>query len=186
MLKGLVLTAAKILEKKLQVLVELRNYKVLGREEIKSGALVTVEDAEGKKILIWIILTGEAVGVRYIEQMLKYMESRGAERGIVMGEKYTQSAKSKARKNNIELIPQDFPSFNIFKHNLVPKHEVLSPEERKKVLEKYRIEPYKLPRIKTSDPVIRVIGAKPGDIVKIVRKSPTAGESIYYRYVVEG
>ncbi|MEM2167897.1 MAG: DNA-directed RNA polymerase subunit H, partial [Candidatus Bathyarchaeia archaeon] len=54
------------------------------------------------------------------------------------------------------------------------------------VLEKYRIEPYKLPRIKTSDPIIRVIGAKPGDIVKITRRSPTAGESVYYRYVVEG
>ncbi|MCX8170487.1 MAG: DNA-directed RNA polymerase subunit H [Candidatus Bathyarchaeota archaeon] len=86
----------------------------------------------------------------------------------------------------MELTPQDFPSFNIFKHYLVPKHEILSPEERKMVLEKYRIEPYKLPRIKTSDPIVRVIGAKPGDIVKIIRRSPTAGESVYYRYVVEG
>ncbi|MEM1508046.1 MAG: DNA-directed RNA polymerase subunit H [Candidatus Bathyarchaeia archaeon] len=83
-------------------------------------------------------------------------------------------------------MPQDFPSFNIFKHYLVPIHEVLSPEERKAVLEKYRVEQYKLPRIKTSDPIIRVIGAKPGDIVKIIRRSPTAGESVYYRYVVEG
>ncbi|MBS7606625.1 DNA-directed RNA polymerase subunit H [Candidatus Bathyarchaeota archaeon] len=114
------------------------------------------------------------------------MSSKNIENGIIVSEKYTQSAKSLARKNNIELIPQDFPSFNIFKHYLVPKHEVLSPEERKVVLEKYRIEPYKLPRIKTSDPIIRVIGAKPGDIVKITRRSPTAGESVYYRYVVEG
>lgn len=180
------MTAAGVPERKLQVLIDLRNYKVLEREEIKNGMLVTVEDNEAKKILIWVILTSEAVGVRHIEQMSKYMESKEAEGGIIIGEKYTQSAKSQARKNNIELIPQDFPSFNIFKHNLVPKHEVLSSEERKEVLEKYRIEPYKLPRIKMSDPVIRVIGAKPGDIVKIVRKSPTAGESIYYRYVVEG
>ncbi|MEM1515530.1 MAG: DNA-directed RNA polymerase subunit H [Thermoproteota archaeon] len=83
-------------------------------------------------------------------------------------------------------MPQDFPSFNIFKHYLVPKHEILSLEERQALLEKYHIEPWKLPRIKASDPTVRLIGAKPGDIVKIIRRSPTAGESIYYRYVIEG
>ena len=31
----------------------------------------------------------------------------------------------------------------------------------------------------------RGLGVKPGDMIKIARKSPTAGESIYYRYVVE-
>ena len=118
--------------------------------------------------------------------MLKYLSAKEIEKGIIMSGKYTRSAKLKARKNNVELISQDFLSFNVFEHYLVPKHEVLSPEEKKAVLEKYRIEPYKLPHIKVSDPVVRVIGAKPGDIIKITRRSPTAGEYIYYRYVVEG
>lgn len=175
-----------ILERKTQVLIELRNYKLLEREDVKDGALITVEDSEGKKILIWVISTDEAIGVKYINQMAKHMSSKNIENGIIVSGKYTQSAKSLARRKNIELIPQDFPSFNIFKHYLVPKHEILSPEERKEVLEKYRVEPYKLPRIKTSDPIVRVIGAKPGDIIKITRRSPTAGEHVYYRYVVEG
>ncbi|MFB3152130.1 MAG: DNA-directed RNA polymerase subunit RpoH/Rpb5 C-terminal domain-containing protein, partial [Nitrosopumilaceae archaeon] len=29
------------------------------------------------------------------------------------------------------------------------------------------------------------LGVKPGDMIKITRKSATAGESTYYRYVVE-
>ena len=73
---------------------------------------------------------------------------------------------------------------NILEHELVPKHEVLPPEEAYKILQKLGIEPWQLPWISVNDPAIRSIGAKPGDIVKITRKSPTAGEFIAYRYVV--
>ncbi|MEM2912558.1 MAG: DNA-directed RNA polymerase subunit H [Candidatus Bathyarchaeia archaeon] len=79
-----------------------------------------------------------------------------------------------------------FPSFNIFDHVLVPKHEILSQEEREKVLAQYSINPYQLPRILASDSAVKAIGGKPGDIIKITRKSPTAGEYVAYRYVVEG
>ncbi|MDH5391508.1 MAG: DNA-directed RNA polymerase subunit H, partial [Candidatus Bathyarchaeota archaeon] len=42
-------------------------------------------------------------------------------------------------------MPRNFPSFNIFKHKLVPKHEILPPEEAKELLEKYRVKLYQLP-----------------------------------------
>jgi len=73
---------------------------------------------------------------------------------------------------------------NILEHELVPKHEIVSPEEARKLLKELGIEPWQLPWISLNDPVIRAIGAKPGDIVRIIRKSPTAGVSIAYRYVV--
>ncbi|RLG89546.1 MAG: DNA-directed RNA polymerase subunit H [Thermoprotei archaeon] len=74
----------------------------------------------------------------------------------------------------------------ILKHELVPKHEIAKPEEVAEILRKYGIKPEQLPWIKASDPIIRAIGAKPGDVIKITRKSPTAGEVIVYRYVVPG
>lgn len=67
---------------------------------------------------------------------------------------------------------------------LVPKHILLSKEEKKALVEQLKIKPEQLPWIRASDPVAKLIGAKPGDIVKIVRKSPTAGETIAYRLVV--
>ncbi|MDH5460021.1 MAG: DNA-directed RNA polymerase subunit H [Candidatus Bathyarchaeota archaeon] len=79
-----------------------------------------------------------------------------------------------------------FPSFNIFKHELVPKHEILSPEEAKELLEKYRVKPYQLPQIRASDTAAIAIGAKPGDILKVTRKSLTAGKYVSYRYVAPG
>jgi len=110
-----------------------------------------------------------------------------AERGIIVTSgRYTQAAKVNAKKKGIELIQRIFPSFNIFNHEFVPKHEILTSEEKEKILEKYRVKPYQLPRIKASDPAAEAIGARPGDMIRIVRESPTAGKYIAYRYVVEG
>jgi DNA-directed RNA polymerase subunit H len=53
------------------------------------------------------------------------------------------------------------------------------------LLAEYRVQPYQLPQIKSSDPSVKAIDAKPGDILRVIRKSPTAGIHIAYRYVVE-
>ncbi|RLI98597.1 MAG: DNA-directed RNA polymerase subunit H [Candidatus Aenigmatarchaeota archaeon] len=76
--------------------------------------------------------------------------------------------------------------FKVTDHEMVPKHEVLTPQERKEVLETLGVEKEQLPVIKETDPVIKEIGAKRGDVLRIIRKSQTAGHSVYYRRVVEG
>ena len=73
---------------------------------------------------------------------------------------------------------------DIFKSDLVPKHEILSPEEKQKLLDKFNISEKQLPKIKSTDPAVIALGAKKGDVIKITRKSPVAGESYYYRLVV--
>jgi DNA-directed RNA polymerase subunit H len=75
--------------------------------------------------------------------------------------------------------------FELFEHNLVPKHEILDDKEKTQILTQYKIKPYQIPQIKATDPAVKAIGAKPGDMLKIIRKSATAGEHIAYRYVVE-
>jgi DNA-directed RNA polymerase subunit H len=74
--------------------------------------------------------------------------------------------------------------FNILNHELVPEHIILKENEIKEVLEKFKIGPQNLPKILLSDPAVKAINAKEGDIIKIVRKSKTAGTSIYYRVVI--
>jgi hypothetical protein len=53
------------------------------------------------------------------------------------------------------------------------------------LLEKYHIKPDQLPRILANDPAVISTGAKPGQIVKITRKSPTAKYATAFRLVVE-
>ncbi len=81
-----------------------------------------------------------------------------------------------ATKKNQVLVPD---------HIYVPKHEIISKQEAEEVIKKYNCKPTELPLIFVTDPAILGLGVKPGDMIKITRQSPTAGKSLYYRYVVE-
>ena len=70
-------------------------------------------------------------------------------------------------------------------HVDVPKHEIMVRKDAEEILEKYHCKTTDLPLIFANDPAIIGLGVKPGDMIKITRKSATAGESLYYRYVVE-
>ena len=71
-------------------------------------------------------------------------------------------------------------------HIYQPKHEILSHVDAEVILKKYNAKPSQLPYILIDDKGLEGIDVRPGDIIKITRKSPTSGESVYYRYVVEG
>ena len=175
-------------ERKALNLIKLRGYKLIKREEQEDIiSLLARIPKERKHVLIWCIIDKKVVGVVYVRRMGKAMKAAGVEKGMIVATgRYTFAAKRDSKKYGVEVIPKRFPSFNIFKHRLVPKHEILSPEEAKELLEKYRVRPYQLPRIKASDIAVIAIGGKAGDIIKITRKSLTAGRHVSYRYVALG
>jgi DNA-directed RNA polymerase subunit H len=75
--------------------------------------------------------------------------------------------------------------FAVMDHESVPKHTLLSPEESEVVLRTYGIESPQLPKIHVTDPAAKEIGAKVGDVIKIIRRSPTAKQSVFYRLVID-
>jgi len=77
-------------------------------------------------------------------------------------------------------------SVNIFEHRLVPKFRILTEEEKKQILERFKTTEDKLPKILESDPVVKKLGAKVGDVLEIKRSSEVSGESVYYRIVERG
>jgi DNA-directed RNA polymerase subunit H len=83
--------------------------------------------------------------------------------------------------------------FNVLNHDNVPLHELLAESEAKALLSKYGIVREQLPKIRSSDPVIGVLAKAAnkapqelgGAIVRITRRSPTAGVAVAYRLVIE-
>ena len=69
-------------------------------------------------------------------------------------------------------------------HVLVPLHEKLSDAEKKEILVKYNVTPLEMPKIRADDPAIRHLDVKRGDMIRIKRKSATAGTSYFYRVVI--
>jgi DNA-directed RNA polymerase subunit H len=178
-------SAETLVEKKTKVLIKLRGYKVTKKEDIKNAISLTIKMKDGEKAIIWAVTTDGTVGVAYVTQLKKAMDDAKVEKGIVVTVgKYTHTAKTRAKQNGIELIPKIFPSFQIFDHDFVSKHELLTPEEKEKFLEECKVHAYQLPRINASDPAIIAVGGNPGDIVRVIRKSTTAGKYVAYRYVI--
>jgi len=73
----------------------------------------------------------------------------------------------------------------ITNHAYQPKHEILSKVQAEEILQKYNTRSSQLPYIMINDKALEDLDVRPGDIIKITRKSATAGQSVYYRYVVE-
>ena len=72
----------------------------------------------------------------------------------------------------------------MLEHFLVPKHFLLPKEQAKEVLEKLGIDHEHLPQILREDPSIMHLMVEKNDVIKILRDSPTAGKTVYYRRVV--
>jgi DNA-directed RNA polymerase subunit H len=186
--EGLWLTKVlTIEERKAEVLIKLRKYKLVKKEKFEGAYAYIIDIPQDKeRAIVWCILGEATVGIAAMNNLYKIMKEKELERAIVVTEgRYTHAVKLGAKKKNVELLPKSFPVFDIFEHALVPFHEILSEKEKNQLLAQFKVQPYQMPQIRSGDPAVKAIGAQPGDVLKITRKSQTAGEHVTYRYVVE-
>lgn len=87
---------------------------------------------------------------------------------------------------NLQIFLMKELLFNISKHQLVPKHDVIrDPSEINRLVEHFNLKnKLQFPIILKTDPMARYLNVQSGDLVKITRISPSAGESVLYRCCV--
>jgi DNA-directed RNA polymerase subunit H (RpoH/RPB5) len=184
---GLSTKMESIEERKAEVLIKLRKYKLVEKEKFEGAYAYIIDIPQDKeRAIVWCILGEATVGIAAMNTLYKIMKEKELERAIVITEgRYTHAVKLGAKKKNVELLPKSFPVFDIFEHALVPFHEILSEKEKNQLLAQFKVQPYQMPQIRSGDPAVKAIGAQPGHVLRITRKSTTAGEHVTYRYVVE-
>lgn len=129
------------------------------------------------------------IGVKTVQTYVIKMEEEQVSRAIVIVRLgLTPSAKQAMRNVGPEFIMEDFLEsemlINITEHELVPQHTLLTVEEKEELFSRYKLKESQLMKMLTTDPVARYYGYKRGQIIKIVRKSDTAGRYVTYRLVV--
>jgi len=130
----------------------------------------------------------QKVGVKPIRSYCEKMREQQVQKAIIvvqqgMSSFAKQALAEMAPKFRLEQFTETELLVNITEHSLVPKHTRLSKEEKKALLDKYKMKESQLPRIQIQDPVARYYGLERGEVVKIIRKSETAGQYVTYRLV---
>jgi len=131
----------------------------------------------------------QKLGVKSIRKYHDRMKEEQVNRAIIviqggMTAFAKQALQELGSKCNMEWFTETELLINITEHVLVPRHTLLSDDEKKQLLVRYQLRETQLPRILHTDPVARYYGLRRGQVVKIVRPSETAGRYVTYRYVL--
>lgn len=159
-----------------------------GDNPAREALTILVDKADDQRDPLFVFFPEDAkVGVKPIKVYAQRMKDEGVQRAIiVVKNSLTPFAKSALREvvqrgTRIEHFKDSELLVDVTEHKFVPKHVVLTVEEKRELLERYRLKASQLPRIQPSDPVARYLGLTVGQVVKIVRPSETAGRYITYR-----
>lgn len=132
--------------------------------------------------------TESSIGIKHLKAFAQLLSEKNYYTGIFV----TQTAPTSSA---LKIIPSLLPTImeifreedllvNISRHELVPKHTLLSAEDKKRLLERYRLKETQLPRIRVDDPMAKYLGLRRGQVVKIIRRSETAGRYASYRWAI--
>ena len=104
---------------------------------------------------------------------------------VTKSKKESKKSITKPKKESKKKSVESETEVVILEHNLTPLHEKVLDDQVESIMSKYNVSLSQLPKISGSDPAIKHLEVKSGDIIKIERASPTSGRTIYYRMVID-
>ena len=145
--------------------------------------VMTATHRRASRVAVYTV-AGAKVGVRDTRRIVEDAVESGVDHIIVIHEHgITPFARGEIGKSDlrVELFPADFFGFHLTRHILVPPHRLVTPSERRLVADKYGID--RLPRLVSTDPVVRWLDLPRGAIVSIEEPSPEGHMVAEYRVV---
>lgn len=100
---------------------------------------------------------------------------------IVVATEFNNKIAELASKNQTQMFEEHKLLQDIADHQYQPKFQLLTPKQIERVKEEYNANNYTIKKFVKIDPMIRYFALKRGDVVRIIRPSPTAGFAIDYR-----
>ena len=151
--------------------------------------LASKEDNVHDRIFVFFHGDSKVTGGDINDKYKSNMEEAKVTRAILVFNGAMTSMAAKAiQAISSEMIIEYFKEseliVNITEHKWVPQHYPLSVEEVDALLARYKAKLTQLPRMSIMDPISRYYGLAVGDVVKIVRRSETAGRYVTYRRVI--
>src|SRR3990167_6415138 len=173
----------------LRKLLQLRNYIVtdqtLAQPAIEGEFAAMVQHAEDStNVLAVVFLTNsrKRVGIEPIRDVRTKMDEAGLRRVLLIVHEgltpFSHQRLVAMTKEGVymQALQEARLQFSLMGHQLVPKHELLPPDEVEEVLTKYRCTEQQLPVYCSDDPVVEYMGLTPGQVVRIIRKNGRIGE----------
>lgn len=174
-----------------------RGYKNDQISEIEKYQIDEIESIKNVKPIFTVSLPSANITLLYVlssksrlQDIRKVLDSNSEFSGLyilIVKDKINSSDQKKIHSlANFQIFELSELQFNISKHELVPKHELITEDQDiKTVIDGYQLKSRnQLPFILKSDPMARYLNAKPGNLVKVTRISPTCGVNIVYRVCV--
>lgn len=170
-----------------QTLLELLKDRKFDISNISENDFNFIVENDITKLKLKVVRTDETkIGINYIKDLCNELDNINIKNALII---YNGSITTFAKQYNtnidkkLEFFLENELKRNITKHYLVPKHYILTQDEKKKILFDMKIKQKYLPRCKVTDPISKYYGCNEGDIMKIIRCDDGI-ESVFYRLVV--
>ncbi|KAK2366733.1 DNA-directed RNA polymerases II and IV subunit 5A [Trifolium repens] len=158
--------------------MSIQEFKAKFGEDMRRGDLdmmKTNKDDPSDKINVFFS-DSTKLGVKAVTTFRDRMLKDNVHRGILVLQNQVSSQGRRELMNfytkvRIEIFMEDELLVNITKHELVPKHQVLTDAEKKDLLKTYTCQQTQLPKMLITDPVAKYYGLERGQVVRITRST---------------
>jgi DNA-directed RNA polymerase subunit H (RpoH/RPB5) len=181
------LTARKLLNEKH---IEKNIKNVLDTINIDLTFSIPIENytSDSDKIYIVKIITHKITSVSKTSPINDFLTSHKSSPKIIIVKDISKKAAQMITTAfpKTEVFLEEELMINIIDNELVPKHELLSKEEEEDFYKAYDCKKKNIPKIYSTDPIVRYYNMPIGSICKIIRPSKTAGFVPFYRLIIKG